>query len=126
VTIFWDQEGILLTDYLPKGQTIKAKYYSFLLVLPKDTLKEKRRGEAPNGVLSFMDNAPAHRGPATQKKKLAYLCFQSLENPLYSPDLATLDYHLVNELKQQLKGRHFPSYTGVQFSSPDLVGRVIF
>jgi hypothetical protein len=26
-SIFWDQEGILLTDYLPKGQTINPKYY---------------------------------------------------------------------------------------------------
>jgi len=24
---FWDQEGILLIDYLPKGQTINAEYY---------------------------------------------------------------------------------------------------
>jgi len=30
--IFWDQEGILLNDYLPKGQTINAEYYSSLLV----------------------------------------------------------------------------------------------
>ena len=31
-TICWDQGGILLTDYLPKGQTINAEYYSSLLV----------------------------------------------------------------------------------------------
>jgi len=24
---FWDQEGILLIDYLPKGQIINAEYY---------------------------------------------------------------------------------------------------
>ena len=29
---FWDQDGILLIDYLPKSQTIKAEYYSPLLV----------------------------------------------------------------------------------------------
>jgi hypothetical protein len=39
---FWDQDGILLIDYLPKGQTINAEYYSSLLVQLKDTLKEKR------------------------------------------------------------------------------------
>jgi hypothetical protein len=33
---FWDQEGILLIDYLPKGQTINAEYYSSLLVQLKD------------------------------------------------------------------------------------------
>jgi hypothetical protein len=30
--IFGDQDGILLIDYLPKGQTINAEYYSYLLV----------------------------------------------------------------------------------------------
>jgi len=34
--IFWDQDGILLIDYLPKGQTINAEYYSSLLVQLKD------------------------------------------------------------------------------------------
>jgi len=29
---FFDQDGILLIDYLPKGQTINAEYYSSLLV----------------------------------------------------------------------------------------------
>jgi hypothetical protein len=24
--IFWDQDGVLLIDYLPKGQTINAEY----------------------------------------------------------------------------------------------------
>ena len=31
-SIFWDQDGILLIDYLPKGQTINAEYSSSLLV----------------------------------------------------------------------------------------------
>src|SRR5215510_9443331 len=31
-SIFLDQDGILLIDYLPKGQTINAEYYSPLLV----------------------------------------------------------------------------------------------
>ena len=40
--IFWDQDDILHTDYLPKGQTINAQHYSSLLVQLKDILKEKR------------------------------------------------------------------------------------
>jgi histone-lysine N-methyltransferase SETMAR len=35
-SIFWDQGGILLIDYLPKGQTINAEYYSSLMVQLKD------------------------------------------------------------------------------------------
>jgi len=43
-SIFWYRDGILLTDYLPKGQTANSEYYSSLLVQLKDILKEKRRG----------------------------------------------------------------------------------
>jgi len=50
-SIFWDQDGILLIDYLPKDQTISAKYYLSLLVQLKDILKEKRRGEVTKGIL---------------------------------------------------------------------------
>jgi len=39
--ISWNQDGIFLIDYLPKGQTINAEYYSALLVQLKDILKEK-------------------------------------------------------------------------------------
>jgi len=114
-SIFWDQDGILLIDYLPKSQTINTEYYSSLLVQLQDILKEKRRGKFTKVVLFLHDNAPAHRALATQKK-LVYLGFQSLDHPPYSSDLAPSDYHLFPGLKEQLKGlkeqlkcRHFSS-----------------
>jgi len=106
--IFWDQDGILPIDYLPKGQTINVEYYLSLLVQLKDGLKEKRFGKVTKGVLFLHDNAPAHRALATQKK-LTYLGFQCLAHPPYSADLAPSDYHLFPGLKKQLKGRHFSS-----------------
>jgi len=107
-SIFWDQDGIVLIDYLPKGQTINAEYYSSLLMQMKDVLKSKRRGKVTKGVIFLHDNAPANQALATQKK-LAYLGFQCLDHPLYSPDLAPSDYHLFPGLKKQLRGRHFSS-----------------
>jgi len=77
----------------------------------KDILKEKRRGKITKitkAALFLHDNAPAHRALATQKK-LAYLGFQYLDHPPYSPDLAPSDYHLFPGLKKQLKVRHFSS-----------------
>jgi hypothetical protein len=44
----------------------------------------------------------AHRALAIQKK-LAYLCFQCLDHPPYSPDLAPLDYHLFPGLKKTIE-----------------------
>jgi len=108
-SIFWDQEGILLIDYLPKVQTINEEYCSSLLVQLKDILKEKRRRKVTKWVLFLHDNAPSHRALANQKK-LAYLGFQCLDHPSFSPDLALSDYHLFPGLKKKnLKDRHFSS-----------------
>jgi len=86
-SIFWDQDSLLLIDYLPKGQTINAEFYSSLLVQLKDILKEKCHGKFTKGVLFLHDNALAHRALATQKK-LAYLGFHCLDHSSYSPYLA--------------------------------------
>ena len=93
VSIFWDQDGILHIDYLPKVQTVSTEYYSSLLVQLKDILKEKHRGKFTEGVLFLHYNAPAHRALETQKKQ-AYLGFQCLDHPPYSPNLALSGYHL--------------------------------
>jgi histone-lysine N-methyltransferase SETMAR len=92
--IFWDQDGIFLIDYFPKGQTINAECYSSLLVQLKDILKEKCRRKVTKVFLFLHDNAPVYRALATQKK-LTYLGFQCLDHPPYSPDLAQSDYHLL-------------------------------
>ena len=54
------------------------------------------------------DNAPAQRALATQKK-LAYLGFECLDHPPYSPDLTPSDYHLFPVVKKQKKSHHFSS-----------------
>jgi len=60
-SISWDQDGIILMDYLPKGQTINTEYYLSLLVKLKDILKEKRNEKVTKVVFFLHDNAPAHR-----------------------------------------------------------------
>ena len=74
----------------------------------RDILKLKRHGKFTKGVSFLHDNVPVHRALATQKK-LAYLGFQCVGHPPYSPDLAPSDYHLFPGLKKQLKGHHFSS-----------------
>jgi len=125
-SIFWDQDSILRIDYLPKGQTINAEYYLSLLVQMKDILKGKRRGKVTKRVLILHDNAPAHRALATQKK-LAYLGFQCLDHPPYSPDLAPSDYHLFPGLKKKTVERSpFFVQRGSHSCRGDLVGRTTF
>jgi len=106
--VFWDKDGVLLIDYLPKSRTINAEYYLSLLVQLKDILKEKRLGKITKVVLLLHDHSSAHQALETQKE-LAYLGFQCLDHPPYSPDLAPSDYHRFPGLRKQLKGRHFSS-----------------
>jgi len=62
-----------------------------------------------NSHMFLQDNALAHRPLATQKK-MAYLRFQCLDHPPYSPDLAQSDYHLFPGLKKTIERyRHFSS-----------------
>jgi hypothetical protein len=106
--IFWDQDGILLFDYLPKDQDINAEYYSSLLVQLKDIVKKRHHRKVTKGVLFLHENAPAHQAFATQKK-LAFLGFQCLDHPPYSPDRSPSDYHLFPRLRKQLRSCHFSS-----------------
>ena len=39
VSVFWDADGILLIDYLQKGQTINGTYYASLLTQLREKLK---------------------------------------------------------------------------------------
>ena len=61
-SIFWDQDGILLIDYLSKGQTINAKYYSSLLVQLKDILEDKMPREGHQGSIVFVWQCPSSPG----------------------------------------------------------------
>jgi len=61
-SIFGDQDSILLIDYLPNGQTIKAEYYSSLLVHLKDILKEKYRRKFTKGGLVLARQCPGSQG----------------------------------------------------------------
>ena len=58
--------------------------------------------EIHQGSLVLTRQCPAYRALATQKK-LAQLCFQCLDDPPYSPDLASSEYHLFPGLKNELK-----------------------
>jgi len=67
-SIFWDQDGILLIDYLPKGQTINAEYYSSLLVQMKDIFLRKTLREGYQGGLVLARQCPSSSGTCNPDK----------------------------------------------------------
>ena len=111
-SIFWDQEGIPLIDYLSKETNYQRGVLLISAGANEGHFEGKTLLEGHQGVLFLHSNAPAHQALATQKK-LAYLGFQCLDHTSYSSDLAPSDYHPFPGLKKQLKGRHFSSDTEV-------------
>jgi histone-lysine N-methyltransferase SETMAR len=114
MTVFWDCQGIILIDYLQRGQTINAEYYSGLLKGPLRTqLIKKRPGKLHARPLLQQDNARPHTARRTIDA-IADLRWELLPHPPYSPDLAPSDYHLFPELKKPLRGKRFSSLQEVK------------
>lgn len=105
-TIFWDSEGILLIDYLPKGTTMNGQYYANLLGQAREAVVQKRRGKLARGVLFLQDNAPVHTARVA-RDALKATGFAEIDHPAYSPDLAPSDFFLFSKLKKELRGRRF-------------------
>ncbi|MCP3667562.1 MAG: hypothetical protein GY696_34560 [Gammaproteobacteria bacterium] len=59
-SVFWDEEGILLIDWLPEKETINSDYYIRVLADLKDAIKENRRGKWRRKILLLYDNARPH------------------------------------------------------------------
>ncbi|UYV81812.1 K02A2.6-like [Cordylochernes scorpioides] len=98
VSVFWDSEGVLLLDFLNKGQTITGNYYANLVKQLQEAIKEKRRGKLSRKIVYHQDNAPSHRSLQTMAA-IYDSGFELLPYAPYSPDLALSDFHLFPHLK---------------------------
>jgi histone-lysine N-methyltransferase SETMAR len=106
--VFWDKDGVLLTDYLPRGITINGPYYASMIERLRSAILEKRRGKVSRGVLLLHDNASVHKSKVVQAV-IRQSAFIELNHPAYSPDIAPSDYHLFSNLKKFLRGKNFNS-----------------
>ncbi|UYV70868.1 hypothetical protein LAZ67_8000923 [Cordylochernes scorpioides] len=108
VSVFWDSEGVLLLDFLNKGQTITGDYYENLVKQLREAIKEKRRGKLSRKIVYHPDNAPSHR--SLQAMATIYDSgFELLPHAPYSPELAPSDFNLFFHLNKSLSGIHFRS-----------------
>ena len=98
LTVFWDQHGVVMMDFLAKGTTITGAYYASLLRKLWDSIKLKRRGMLTKGVRLLQDNAPVHNSHVAQIE--ARSCgYEILPHPPYYPDFAPSDFHLFPPMK---------------------------
>ena len=61
LTVFWDERGLILEHYMPRGSTVTSATFADVLknhLLP--AIKSKRRGLLSTGVLLQHDNAWSH------------------------------------------------------------------
>lgn len=120
-TVFWDEEGILLLEFMPRKSTITGETYANTLKALREAIKEKRRGKLTSNVLLLHDNAPVHMCEKAQTA-IRDCGFQQLNHPPYSPDLAPSDYFLFRNLKKFLRGKFFSSDEQVKEAVSDWFG----
>ena len=107
-TVFWDIEGVILVDFMPKGTTINSDAYINTLRKLKAKLRRVRSHLDMSKVLLQHDNAKPHTSLKT-REVIASFGWTTVTHPPYSPDLAPSDYHLFGPLKEGVRGQHFTS-----------------
>ncbi|GBM89645.1 hypothetical protein AVEN_260664-1 [Araneus ventricosus] len=77
------------------------------------TLRRLRRDILTSGVLLIHDNARPHSTAVTQQL-LQQFKWDASDHPVYSPDIATSDFHLFPQLKNWLGGPSFQKNEEIQ------------
>jgi histone-lysine N-methyltransferase SETMAR len=114
LTLFWEERGVILEHYMPRGNTVTSATYADLLKNHlRPAMKSKRRGLLCTGVLLQPDNARPHTGRSTVAT-IQDLSFECLPHPPYSPDLAPSNFHVFGPLKEAVGGKSFRSDEEVQ------------
>jgi histone-lysine N-methyltransferase SETMAR len=112
-TVFWDHKGVLLVDFLTKGDTVNADRYCDTLSRLQEAIGLKRPGLLRTDVVLLHDNARPHSANRTRDLLRRYH-WDVLDHPPYNPDLALSDFHLFGPLKKHLGGRRFATDGEVQ------------
>ena len=87
-SVFWDSQGVIMSEYLEQGRTINGTYEAFA---PGNCKQDERKIDLRCSALQ--DNAPAHTSQVAMTA--ATECgFEVLTHPPYSPDMVPSDFYL--------------------------------
>ena len=101
--IFWNKDGVLLTECLLRGTMINGPCYASIIERLRSVIVDKGRGKVSHGVLLLHDNDPI------DKCNIVQAGFIELNHPVYSPDIALTNYHSLSKLKKFLRGKNCSS-----------------
>ena len=91
LVIFFDWQGAIHKELVPKGEIINAMYYKGVMERLLNRIRRVRPGMFESGNWFLLhDNAPSHNATIV-KQFLAQRKVAVLDHPLYSPDLALAD-----------------------------------
>jgi len=113
LTVFWDCQGVLLTEFQQCDHTVTSASYCTILTKLRDDISRKRTGLLTKGVLLLHDNVRPHSANQTTAT-LRSFNWEVLQHPPYSLDLAPSDFHLFGPLKHHLSGERFPDNDAVE------------
>ncbi|UYV73361.1 hypothetical protein LAZ67_10002852 [Cordylochernes scorpioides] len=103
--------GVIYYELLQPNETITRERYQQQLMRLSRALKIKRPlyAKRHDKVIYQHDNAWPHVAKVV-KETLEALQWDVLPHPLYSPDIAPLDYHMFRSMTHGLAEQHFTSY----------------
>ncbi len=109
VAVFWDAQGIIHREFVPRGDTMDSPMYRQILRNLRESVRRKRPALWRNRRTQFWlqhDGAGPHRAQIM----LDYYRdnnIQLVPHPPYSPDITPLDFFLFARLKRHMRGRRF-------------------
>ena len=93
MVIFWDNQGVIMVEYLEEGCMINGAYYAEVLRWLCQEIVKKIIGKLTQGVLLLQDNGSAHTSQVALAA--ANICsFEVLLHPPYSIDLAHICFQI--------------------------------
>lgn len=106
---FFDSQGLIHVEWVPRGQTVNKEYYLTVLKRFREKMRKKRPQQWRSGQWWFhQDNAPCHKSMLVTTW-MADRGMKPVQHPPYSPDLAPCDFFLFPRMKDRLRGIRFQS-----------------
>ena len=100
--LFFDPDGIVRAEFVPRYTTVNSEYYKGLLEHLRNNVCSKRPEKWANGFILHHGNAPCHTSLLVRQflsNKNITVC----PHPPYSPDLAPCDFWLFPKVKVTMK-----------------------
>lgn len=115
ISVWWNVDGILQFELIPKGHAVTADLYSEQLGRVYETLKQKYpKLISRKQALLLHDNAKPHTAKKTKEMLEEMDGLEVLPHPPYSPDLAPSDYGLFRSMEHFLRGQKFESLDSLE------------